>query len=419
MASRTGVVILGGGRGTRLEPLTTLRAKPAVPIGGKYRLVDIPISNAIHSELERMILLTQFNSVSLHRHIQRTYQFDDFSRGWIQIIAAQQTPRGEGWFQGTADAIRQTARFVDELADELVLILAGDHIYRMDYREMIRTHRSLHADVTVAVQPCSEAEVGGFGVMRADDSQRVTLFREKPRTPEAKEDVRLTPEVCRQRHLPPDKPFLASMGIYLFDKGFLLEMLGRNLTDFGGDVIPAAVEDGRMVAAHLFTGYWRDIGTIGTFFETHMDLVKEDPPFRFDDEAWPIYTRPRFLPPARVSGARVDRTLLGDGALIFHSTLEDVVVGVRSHIRGADIRRTLIMGEDPVFPNPGPGAPPPGIGEGTVIRNAIIDKNARIGRNVRILNEAGQNEIVGDGWQIHDGIVVVSKNSVIPDGTVI
>ena len=418
MSSRVGVVILGGGRGTRLEPLTTLRSKPAVPIGGKYRLVDIPISNAIHSGMERMLLLTQFNSVSLHRHIQRTYQFDDFSKGWIQLIAAQQTPGAEGWFQGTADAVRQTLRFVDELCSDYVLILAGDHMYRMDYREMIRTHESLGAEITVAVQPCSEEEVGEFGVMKVDDSRRITLFREKPQTEEARAEVRLSPQVLAQRHLPPDKPYLASMGIYVFSKRMLIESLATNATDFGGHVIPNAVDE-KMVAAHLFDGYWRDIGTIGAFFETHMDIVREDPPFRFDDVGWPIYTHPRFLPCARLSGTHADRTMIGDGSLIYDSTIRDAVVGIRTCIRGADIRRALIMGVDESYPDAGPGAPPVGIGEGTVIRNAIVDKNARIGKNCHLVNERGVREAQGDCWRIRDGIVAVAKNGIIPDGTVI
>ena len=418
MATEVGVVILGGGRGSRLEPLTHLRAKPAVPIGGKYRLVDIPISNAIHSGMEQMLLLTQFNSVSLHRHIQRTYQFDDFSRGWIQLIAAQQTPMGELWFQGTADAVRQSKLHVDELASDLVLILAGDHMYRMDYRELVRTHMSTGANITVAVQPCTEAEVAEFGCMRVDEHWNITTFREKPKTPEAREGMATSATQLKAQGLGTDKPYLASLGIYLFDKTTLMDCLDSDAVDFGRDVIPASVGT-RKVVAHLHTGYWRDIGTIGAFFDAHMDLVKREPPFRFDEESWPIYTHPRYLPCARVTGTRLERTLLADGTRIADSTLEDAVIGIRTRIRKADIRRSLVMGADESYPEGPAGAPPVGIGEGTIIRNAIIDKNARIGRNVRIVNEAGVENAEGEDWVIRDGIVAIPKNGVIPDGTVI
>ena len=411
-------MILGGGRGTRLEPLTTLRAKPAVPVGGKYRLVDIPISNAIHSGMERMVLLTQYNSHSLHRHISRTYRFDPFSQGYVQLLAAQQTPQGERWFQGTADAVRQNLLHIGEISDDLMLILAGDHMYRMDYREMMFDHVAADADVTLAVQPCTEAEIGDLGALRVDETGRIIEFREKPKTAEARAGMALRPEWMAARGLDPQKPYLASMGIYLFNKDTLFDSLDSDAMDFGKHVIPACVK-GAHVQAHFFDGYWRDIGTVRAFFESHMDLVTEHPKFRFDDPKWPIYTHPRFLPCARVHGSRFERAMLGDGAVIHGSNVEDAVLGVRTRVEGAEIRRALIMGADRQSPEAGPNAPPVGIGRGSVIHDAIIDKNARIGRNVRLVNEAGVQEHETENWTIRDGIIVVRKNAVIADGTVI
>jgi glucose-1-phosphate adenylyltransferase len=376
------VVILGGGRGTRLDPLTERRSKPAVPVAAKYRLIDISISNAINSQMERMYVLTQFNSVSLHRHIGRTYRFDAFSRGYVQILAAQQTPTAQTWFQGTADAVRQYLRMLRDLRGEHVLILAGDHMYRMDYRQLLADHLEHEADITIGVKPCSEEEISGFGAARVDESGRIL-----------------------------------SMGIYLFRKQALLEALDNDLVDFGRDIIPAEVPR-RRVQAHFFQGYWRDIGTIRAFFDAHMDLVRPDPPFTFHDRDWPIYTRPRYLPGARLLGCRFDRVLLGDGSRVLDSEVEDSVIGLRSEIRGSTLRRAMIMGVDTYHPDI-PGAPPVGIGEGCEITNAIIDKNARIGRNVRILNKEKSRHEDGDDWAIRDGIVVVPKNGVIPDGTVI
>lgn len=419
LAPSVTVLILGGGRGTRLDPLTERRSKPAVPIAGKYRLIDIPISNAINSQMERMYVLTQFNSVSLHRHIGRTYRFDAFSRGYVQILAAQQTPTADRWFQGTADAVRRNIHVFRELAGDTVLILAGDHLYRMDYRQLLWDHHSSGADVTIGVMPCSEADIGGFGAMRVDASGRVVEFREKPRSAEQRAGMEVSPELLAAKGVRADQPFLASMGIYLFRKRALLECLeNAEHVDFGRDIIPAAVGQ-RHVQAHFFKGYWRDIGTIEAFFGAHMDLVQHDPPFTFHDPGWPIYTRPRYLPGARLHGCHFDRVLLGDGTLIEDTQAEESVIGLRSVIRGSRIRRSLVMGVDSHYPEAPAGAPPVGIGEGSEIANAIIDKNARIGRNVRISNRDGVREATGDGWAIRDGIVVIPKNSVVPDGTVI
>ena len=410
------VVVLGGGRGSRLDPLTRLRAKPAVPIAGKYRLIDIPISNAIHSGMERMVLLTQFNSVSLHRHIGRTYRFDAFSTGYVQILAAQQTEGHSSWFQGTADAVRQNERAFSQIRGEFVLILAGDHLYRMDYRDLLADLMLHDADVAIGVMPCSEAEIADFGAARVDEDGRILEFREKPKTAEDRAGMEVSPELLEEKGVRADQPYLASMGIYLFRKQALLEALDNDLVDFGGDVIPAEVGR-RRVQAHFFKGYWRDIGTTRAFFDAHMDLVKFNPPFSFHDRDWPIYTRPRHLPGARLDGCCFTRVLLGDGSRVVDSTVEDSVIGLRANINGATLKRTLVMGVDNFYPKASADAPPVGIGEGSIITNAIIDKNARIGRGVKIINSAGLQEAEGDGWVIRDGIVVVPKNSIIPDGT--
>ena len=412
------VLILGGGRGKRLAPLTLRRSKPAVPVAAKYRLIDIPISNAINSGMERMYVLTQFNSVSLHRHIGRTYRFDAFSRGYVQILAAQQTPTEQTWFQGTADAVRHNLHVFRQLRGDHVLILAGDHMYRMDFRQLLHDHVEHGADITIAVKPCSEDEIAGFGAARVDATGRIIEFREKPATSEARSGMEVAPSLLEAKSVSVDQPYIASMGIYIFRKEALVEALDNDLVDFGGDIIPAEVSR-RKVQAHFFKGYWRDIGTIRAFFDAHMDLVQPDPEFTFHDSAWPIYTRPRYLPGARLHGCRFDRVLLGDGSRVEDTVAEEAVIGLRAQIHDSTIRRTLIMGVDSHFPEPRPGDPPVGVGEGCEISNAIIDKNARIGRGVRICNELGVQEADGDGWAIRDGIVVVEKNAVVPDGTVI
>ena len=410
---------MGGGRGTRLAALTQERSKLAVPIGGKYRLVDIPINNAIHSGMERMVLLTQYNAHSLHRHITRTYRFDAFSRGYVHILAAQQTPQGDRWFQGPADAVKCNLMHIDHMAEDLILILAGDHMYKMDYRDMVRDHVESGAEVTVAVQPCSEEEGAGCGALRVDASGRIIEFREKPKTAEEREGMALEPQWLAARRLSRDTPYLASMGIYLFNKSVLVQALESDPVDFGKHVIPASV-DTRHVHAHFFTGYWRDIGTVRSFYEAHMDLVSDEPQFRFDDPRWPFYTHPRYLPCARLSRSTFDRSMLAEAVVVTDSVVRDSIIGVRTPITGATIEKCLLMGCDPDPPTNVPAdAPPLGIGEGSIIRNAIIDKNARIGRGVHIVNEAGLKEATGQGRSIHDGITVVAKNTIIPDGTII
>jgi glucose-1-phosphate adenylyltransferase len=410
------VVILGGGRGARLGPLTFRRSKPAVPIAGKYRLIDIPISNAIHSGMERILVLTQFNTVSLHRHIVRTYKFDPFSTGFVQILAAQQTPSGERWYQGTADAVRQNIDIIREMRGETVLILSGDHLYRMDYRWMMNDHVENDADVTLAVLPCSQAEIAGFGAVRVDDSGRIVEFREKPADAAARAGMEVAPELLEKSGCDQDRPYLASMGIYLFKKKLLIECLENELRDFGTDILPAEV-DRRRVQAHIFGGYWRDIGTIRAFYEAHMDMVRPEPPFDFYDSDWPFYTHPRYLPGARLDNVRFTRSILAEGSRISDSTVEDSIIGVRTILRRATIRRSLVMGADYYAPGNGPGVPAVGIGPGSVIENAIVDKNARIGREVVVRNEDGIQEANGAGWVIREGVVMITKDAVIPDGT--
>ena len=411
------VVILGGGRGSRLEPLTRLRAKPAVPLAGKYRLIDVTISNAIHSGMERMFVLTQYNSVSLHRHIVRTYKFDYFSKGFVQILAAQQTKGSEAWFQGTADAVRRNLDIISASRGEYVLILSGDHLYRMDYRPMLRDHVELGADMTLSVLPVSREEIWRFGAVRVDSQGGVAEFREKPGTPEAQAGMEADPELLARRGGSPQRPFLASMGIYLFNKECLLDALNNELSDFGHHVIPGML-DRRKLAAHFFNGYWRDIGSVSSFYEAHMDMVSNDPQFRWDDDDWMFYTHPRYLPGSRLDDCRFERSILAGGAQIVRSEIESSIVGIRASIDQAQLRRSYLMGAEDV-PAQIPGAPPVGVGKGSVVEGAIVDLNARIGRDVRLVNANNVQEAAGDGWVIQDGIIVVPKNAVIPDGTVV
>jgi glucose-1-phosphate adenylyltransferase len=412
------VAILGGGRGVRLDPLTRERAKPAVPIAGKYRLIDIPISNAVHSGMERMLVLTQYNSISMHRHIARTYKFDIFSKGFVQIVAAQQTPSDERWFQGTADAVRRNLRLIRDMKGDLVLILAGDHMYRMDYGTMLEEHLKTNADITLGVLPCSEEEIGGFGAVRVGETGEVLEFREKPSDAEARAGMEVSPALLKKRGISAERPYIASMGIYLFREDVLVKCLDNELVDFGHNVIPAAVENFK-VQSHFFDGYWRDIGTIGSFYDAHMDLVAANPPFDFYDPAWPFYTHPRYLPGSRLVGCRFNNSVLSGGAIISESTIEQSIIGIRTVMNKATVRRSLLMGAEDQPPEGPPGAPPVGIGEGSLIQDAIVDLNARIGRNVRIINKQGIRDAEGPNWVIRDGIVVVPKNAIIPDETTI
>ncbi len=422
-------LILGGGRGTRLFPLTKSRSKPAVPIGGKYRLIDIPISNCIHSGLNQIFVLTQFNSVSLHRHITNTYDFDPFGGGFVEILAAQQTMQHESWYQGTADAVRRNIPYFTESHFDLVLILSGDQLYRMDFREMIRDHLENKADATIAALPVGEKEAQSCGIMRIDSDARVNDFEEKPKTPEKLARVRTDPDwLDRHGIRSGGRAYLASMGIYLFNKSMLVEMLASTTaTDFGKELFPQAIARHR-VQTHLFDGYWEDIGTVGAFHQANIELTRDSPAFDFSFRGREIYTRPRYLPCARINGAMIKNSLVGDGAVIGRgSVIENSVIGIRARI-GANvtIRDTYIMGSDSFetpddqAANTRAGRPNFGIGDGSSVENAIVDKNARIGRNVRILNESGiVDSEDAPHYVIRDKVAVIPKYTILQDGTTI
>lgn len=422
-------LILGGGRGSRLYPLTKLRSKPAVPVAGKYRLIDIPISNCLNSEINRVFVLTQFLSVSLHRHISHTYKFDPFSQGFVEILAAQQTNESAEWFQGTADAVRQHIRYVQENSCDEVLVLSGDQLYRMDFRHLVKTHRETGADITIAVLPVDREQAPGCGILLADDSGRIQTFVEKPKTDEQLNAL-LTPPAWLARNGFTDarRPFLASMGIYLFKREVLFELLNAKplATDFGKEIFPRSIAHHK-VQAHLFDGYWEDLGTVKSFHDANLALTDENPPFDFHSPEGVIYTRMRFLPAARVSGASLSRCLISDGSVVLEGTkLDHCLLGVRSRIgRNATIRDTIIIGADRFetaaerAANRARGMPDFTVGDGSVIENAILDKDCRVGRNVRIVNRKGLQEDEGDNYVIRDGIVVIPKAAVVPDGTVI
>ncbi len=429
MPSRVISLILGGGRGTRLYPLTKSRSKPAVPIAGKYRLIDIPISNCIHSNLNQIFVLTQFNSVSLHRHIYNTYKFDPYGGGFVEILAAQQTMEHESWYQGTADAVRRNIPYFTESHYELVLILSGDQLYRMDFRDMIRTHQESRAAVTIAALPVAEQEAMSCGIMRIQADGRVVDFEEKPKTPEKLERVRTDPSWLEKLGLKAaGRPYLASMGIYLFNRSLLVDLLrSSSSTDFGHELLPRAIQNHR-VQAHLFDGYWEDIGTVGAFHKANIELTRDDPPFDFSSEQGPIFTRPRFLACSRILGATVKNSLICDGTVIGRgSVIENSVIGVRSWIgENVTIRDTYVMGIDfPESPqhlteNVRLNRPRYGIGDHSVVEGAIIDKNARIGRSVKIVNQDGAKDAEETTTHvIRDGIVVTHKSIILPDGAVI
>lgn len=410
-------LILGGGVGSRLYPLTKERAKPAVPLAGKYRLIDIPMSNCLHAGIEKIAILTQFNSVSLHRHIYRTYNRDVFTRGFVQILAAEQTPRSDDWYQGTADAVRKQKIEIQQAATDLVLILAGDHLYRMDYKKFVQHHVDTNADVTIAVQPVGRDVASSLGILKLNEEGLITTFREKPQTDEELADMESIPGSGR--------PYMASMGIYVFSKDVLFELLDTNANDFGKEIIPTAIES-RKVVGFKFEGYWEDIGTIQRFYEVNLQMASPDAPFDFYNPITPIYTRPRFLPASEIHGSVMSNVLLTDGCRIHDARISDSVIGLRSII-GPDvnIESSIIMGAD-LFEsnarralNSKNNVPDIGIGAGSTIQRAIIDKNARIGRNVKILAKPNRPEHSGESWVARDGIVIVPKNAVIPDNTTI
>jgi glucose-1-phosphate adenylyltransferase len=426
---QTLAIIMGGGAGTRLFPLTKDRAKPAVPLGGKYRIVDIPISNCLNSGLRSIYVLTQFNSMSLHRHIQASYKFDNFSRSFIDILAAQQTPAGSQWYQGTADAVRQNMRYFLERPFNYYLILSGDQLYRMDFRALLHQHIRSGADITLATKPVHRDQVSELGIMQSGVDRRIRGFVEKPTEEAVLREMKMERELLGAIDSNEDEElFQASMGIYVFNRRVLIECLENDLVDFGKHIIPQSIK-GRHVSAFIFKGYWEDIGTIRAFYEANLDLTDIVPEYSFFEPESPIYTHPRFLPGSKINGATLRQAIISDGCIISDAHLERCVVGIRSIIQsGATIRNSIIMGADYFELAPAPkafgggghdrhvdsGQPPIGIGRNCVIDRAIIDKNARIADGVVITPEGKPPNFDGESYFIRDGIVVVPKNAVIP-----
>jgi len=419
-------VVLGGGAGTRLFPLTKDRSKPAVPLAGKYRIVDIPISNCLNSGLKRIFLLTQFNSSSLHRHVQQSYHFDDFSNGFVEIMAAQQTPSSTAWYQGTADAVRQNLQHFANCPHKYVLILSGDQLYRMNLRELIDQHARSGAAVTVATIPVNRSEAGSFGIMQIDEQERITRFEEKPQNSAMLDSLKVDPATLGRMNVHSDSDlYLASMGIYVFNRDVLEKALSGKHVDFGKHIIPNLIKGGNLFA-YIYQGYWEDIGTIKAFFDANLDLANELPKFNFFDTQAPIYTHARYLPASKIVRGSLDRAVISDGCVIVDAKIEHAVIGIRSRIEaGATVKDSILMGHDD-YETPeevdaafARGIPPLGVGRNTYIERAIIDKNARIGANVHISPEGKPENYDGDNYYIRDGIVVVPKNGVILDGTVL
>jgi len=418
----TVALILGGGRGTRLFPLTKIRAKPAVPLAGKYRLIDIPISNCINSGINRIHVLTQFLSVSLHQHLRQTYRFDHFNNGFVELLAAQQTvDQGSQWYQGTADAVRKNLRYILEYGVDRVLILSGDQLYRMNYADMMKTHEESGADVTIAGIPVPRKDVGALGIMKVDDSGRVVDFVEKPQTEELIAQVRTDPAWIDAHGIPSNgRDCLASMGLYIFNRDVLVDLLTHtDYEDFGKEVFPIAMRTKR-VQLHLFDDYWEDIGTIRAFYDANLSLARRNPPFDFSAPEAPVYSRARFLPPTVIEDAKISNTLLADGCQIGRGVvIENSVIGLRTVIgNNVTIRNSIIMGADyrDLPEQRKPGRMPLGIGDGSVIEGTILDKNCRIGSNVRITNVGKiENQGEEEPLQVRDGIPIVIKDAEIPN----
>ena len=414
-------IVLGGGRGTRLYPLTKYRAKPAVPIGGKFRLIDIPISNCLHSDIKKIMVLTQFNTASLHRHISNTYRFDSFTDGFLQILAAQQTMDDSDWYQGTADAVRKNLLYIKDLKVKYVIVLSGDQLYRIRLADFVRFHDERNADISIAVKPVTRERASGFGILKIDDHRQITHFVEKPSTDKVLDELFTPTEYLglEEKNL----NYIASMGIYVFKKDVLIEVLENNQKeDFGRQVITDAIASHK-VFAYVFNGYWEDIGTIKAFFEANLDFANPMPRFNFYDEEAPIYTRKRFLPGSKIENAEIHYSLISDGAIIQGSKLSNTVIGNRSIIRqNANFERVVMMGADFYEmkemrqENVEIGRCPVGVGFNSVIKNAILDKNVRIGNNVRLVNEKSLRSFRHEKYHIVDGITVVPKNTEIPDG---
>ena len=417
---KTLAIIMGGGAGSRLFPLTKERSKPAVPLAGKCRLVDIPISNCINSGLKRMYVLTQFNSASLHRHISSSYKFDNFSRSFVEILAAQQTPTDTSWYQGTADAVRQNLRDFLQHPYEYFIILSGDQLYRMDFRDVLKQHIETQSELTIATLPVAREAATDFGIMHTDSSRKIVRFVEKPKDPEILEELRIPADLLATLGKPADSElYQASMGIYIFNRSALIKALDNDHVDFGKHIIPDMIHNCR-VMAYIFQGYWEDIGTIRSFFEANLNLTNPVPEFSFFDTTNPIYTHARFLPGSKINGAMIKHAIISDGCIIDDSTIERAVIGVRSFIKGGTtIRNSILMGADfydvdNAYRSSGPDL---GIGRNCVIDHAIIDKNARIGDGVVITPEGKPENFDGPNFYMRDGIIVVPKGAVIPDGT--
>ena len=405
-------VILGGGRGTRLAPLTSVRSKPAVPIGGKYRLIDIPISNCLNSNIRKIYILTQFNSESLHRHINQTYKFDNFTEGFLEVLAASQTIENMDWYQGTADAVRHNMNHFETYSFEQYLILAGDHLYRMNYADFVSHHRKKNADITISVKPASRKEAKEFGILKVNEEGRIVKFAEKPTDDKILEEMKSPTG-------DPEKPYWASMGIYVFNRETLRQtLIDIPKDDFGGDIIPGAIENYN-VQAFFFEGYWEDIGTIRSFYQANINFTEMKPDFRFVDVNFPIYTHARMLPGSRISNAKVNHSLINEGGLINAKVVKNSVLGIRSVIReGTKVYDSYIMGND-FFETDHKNMIPLGIGKNCVIKRAIVDKNVRIGDNVQIINKNNVSNADEETYCIRDGIVVVKKDVNIPDNTII
>jgi glucose-1-phosphate adenylyltransferase len=424
--NRVLTIIMGGGQGVRLFPLTRERAKPAVPLAGKYRLVDIPISNSINSGMNRIYLLTQFLSESLHRHVYASFKFDHFSGGFVEILAAEQSHTDASWYQGTADAVRKNLIHFRNADFEYALILSGDQLYRMDFRKILEQHVESNADLTVSTMPVTRDAAPGLGIMQIDPERRILRFAEKPKEPDLLDSLRLDRASYGSLGIEDDQDrFLASMGIYLFNRDVLFRLLDNDLTDFGKHIIPQAIPSHRVIS-YVFQGYWQDIGTIRAFFEANLDLTSELPRFNFFDMSSPIYTRPRFLPASKINGAAIDHAIVSEGCIINHCRISSSIVGLRCLVdTGSHITRTVIMGAD-YFESPeclqrntAENRPRIGIGKNTRIDYAIIDKNARIGDHCVITPEGKLDTVDHPLYYVRDGIVIIPKDAVVPHGTVI
>lgn len=419
------VLILGGGQGTRLFPLTHMRSKPAVPIGGKYRLIDVPISNCLHVELRRIFILTQFNSASLNRHVGQTFRLDLFTNGFVEILAAEQTPENRNWFQGTADAVRQAMRHFKALDASYYLILAGDHLYRMDFARMIEAHIETGADITIGAQPVTPDDATQMGIFRFERDGQIAAFEEKPNAERLSQIGSSVPSGATFLRPEAGKPFVASMGIYVFSRDVLLDVLQRDTcVDFGRELIPAALSR-LSVRPYLFRGYWADVGTIESFYEANLMLTQRGAPFSFFDPNRPIFTRPRFLAASRFNGCQVRHSLVAEGCYLGECHVDDSVVGIRTRVdRGTRISRSVLLGADYYeaeedAPARRDGQPPLGIGRDVVLDRVIVDKNARIGDGVRLVNDGAVESADGPGYHIRNGIIIVPKGATVAPGTVV